>query len=261
MKITVVTPTFNRRAFLERTGRSILSQAGDFELEWLVIDGGSTDGTPDWLAATASGDPRVRFVSESDRGQSHAINKGFAAATGDVVSWLNADDEYPPAALAAVADAFRSRAGAQWIVGRYEVIDADDRPIRQAIVRYKRRRLERFSYRALLAENIIPQPAVFWRADFGRQIGPLDESLHWTMDYDLWLRMARSADPVVIDALLARFRHHAASKSGDFNRRQFDEGYAVAQRHAHGDRMGLVRHRLNVEKIVWAYRGMRLLGW
>lgn len=261
MKLSIVTPTLNRRDYLARTGESILSQAGAFGLEWVVTDGGSTDGSIDWLADIAARDPRVRYVSEADRGQSDAINKGLAMATGDVVAWLNADDLYAGGALAAVAAAFAARPDAQWLVGRYEVIDAADRPIRRSIVRYKERRLARRPARAaLLRENVIPQPAVFWRRSFGRQVGPLDESLHWTMDYDLWLRMAKLSPPLVLDELLARFRHHEGSKSGVLDRRQFDEGYAVAMRHAGGDRAGLIAHRLNVEKIVWGYRVLRLLG-
>lgn len=309
MRITIVTPTLDRRDYLARTGESVLSQtsppalasppvatappgapAVPFELEWVVVDGGSTDGSVDWLADRAAADPRVRYVSEPDRGQSDAINKGLATATGDVVAWLNADDLYTPGALAAVAAAFASRPDVQWLVGRYDVIDADDRPIRQGIVRYKQGRLDRCRpagigapamasfgtataaagstadpaafRRAILQENLVPQPAVFWRRDFGLRVGPLDESLHWTMDYDLWLRMAADAPPLLLDRPLARFRHHAASKSGAFDRRQFDEGYAVAKRHATrpGDAPNLLAHRLNVEKIVWAYRALRLLG-
>jgi glycosyltransferase involved in cell wall biosynthesis len=272
MRITVVTPTLDRRDYLARTGASVLSQAADgghpdaaFDLEWVVVDGGSTDGSVGWLADLAAADPRVRYVSGPDGGQSDAINKGLAMAAGDVVAWLNADDLYAPGALSAVAAAFAAAPAAQWLVGRYDVIDAADRPIRHGIVRYKRRRLDRCGTsgfrRAILRQNLVPQPAVFWRRDFGRRVGPLDESLHWTMDYDLWLRMAAVSPPLISDRLLARFRHHAASKSGAFDRRQFDEGYAVARRHAgSGDQVSLLAHRLNVEKIVWAYRALRVLG-
>jgi hypothetical protein len=101
---------------------------------------------------------------------------------------------------------------------------------------------------------------VFWRRDFGQEIGPLDESLHWTMDYDLWLRMARRCDPVFLDGVLAQFRLHPGSKTGKVDRRQFDEQYAVACRYVGHDRISKVVHRFNVEKIVWAYRFLRLLG-
>lgn len=258
MKISIITPSFNQCGFLPRTAESILSQAGDFAFEWLVIDGGSADGSAAYLASIR--DPRVRFTSEPDRGQSHAINKGLAAAGGDVVAWLNADDEYAPGALAAVAAAFARQPEAQWLVGGCDIIDAAGRPIRPAVVRYKARRLGRYSYRALLRENFIPQPAVFWRREFGREFGPVDESLHWTMDYDLWLRMARRCAPLVVDVPLARFRLHGASKSGAFDRRQFDEGYEVACRYAGGDWASRLAHRLNVEKIVAAYRVLRWLG-
>jgi glycosyltransferase involved in cell wall biosynthesis len=260
VKLSIVTPSFNGRRFLEETGRSILSQAGDFELEWVVVDGESTDGTVDLLRRFAD-DPRVRWTSESDRGQSHGINKGLAAASGDVVAWLNTDDLYTPGALAAVANAFERNPAAQWVAGRYEVIDAEGRVIRPSVARYKERFLRRYSYRALLRENFISQPAVFWRREFGRRVGPLDESLHYTMDYDLWLRMGREAPPLFLDRVLARFRLHESSKTGRVNREQFDEQYRVACRYVGADRTSRWVHRLNVEKIVWAYRVMRVLGW
>lgn len=258
MKISIVTPSFNGLRFLDAAAQSILSQTGDFELEWIVVDGGSTDGTVDYLRGLA--DPRVRWISEPDRGQSDAINKGLALATGDVVAWLNTDDVYTPGALGAVTNAFASSPDARWLIGRYEVIDEADRIIRSSVVRYKERSLRRYTYRALLRENFIPQPAVFWRRDAGTQAGPLDESLHWTMDYDLWLRLGKLADPLILDRVLARFRLHPASKTGKVDRRQFDEQYAVACRYVGADRASRLVHRFNVEKIVWAYRVMRLLG-
>lgn len=258
MKVSIVTPSFNGRRYLEATARSILSQSGPFELEWVVVDGGSTDGTVDFLGTLD--DPRVRWTSEADRGQSHAINKGMDAASGDVVAWLNTDDLYAPGALAAVAGAFAANPAAQWLAGRCEIIDAGGTVIRPAVRRYKERSLRRYAYRKLLRENFISQPAVFWRRDFGRRVGPLDESLHYTMDYDLWLRMGRQSPPLVLDRVLAQFRLHRASKTGAVKREQFDEQYRVACRYVGSDRMSRWVHRFNVEKIVWAYRVMRMVG-
>jgi glycosyltransferase involved in cell wall biosynthesis len=258
LKLSIVTPSYNGLRFLPRAADSILSQPGNFELEWIVVDGGSTDGTVEFLRSL--NDPRVRWTSEPDGGQSDAINKGLSRATGDVAAWLNTDDVYTPGALAEVARAFESNRAARWLVGRYEVIDEQDRPIRPAVVRYKERSLRRYTYRALLRENFISQPAVFWRRGFGHDVGPLDESLHWTMDYDLWLRMGRVTDPMFLDNVLARFRLHPQSKTGKVDRRQFDEQYAVAKRYIGDDRTSRLVHRFNVEKIVWAYRVMRVLG-
>jgi glycosyltransferase involved in cell wall biosynthesis len=257
MRISIITPSFNQRAYLQQAMQSVLSQVGDFELTMHVIDGGSTDGTVDLLRSI--NDPRVQWTSETDGGQSNALNKGLKRACGDVIGWLNSDDLYAPDALATVAAAFDDPS-VHWVVGRYEIINDRGQPIRSGIVRYKDRLLDRYSYRKLLRENFIAQPAVFWRHEFGQGIGGLDESLHFTMDYDLWLRMGRVAPPRVIDRVLAQFRVHEQSKTGRINREQFDEGYRVACRYFSGDTASRISHRFNVEKIVWAYRMMRLLG-
>jgi glycosyltransferase involved in cell wall biosynthesis len=260
VKFSVVTPSYNGFRYLERTAHSVLSQRGDFELQWIVVDGGSADGTHDFLRSLA-GESRVTWASEPDRGQSHAINKGLALADGDVLSWLNSDDLYAPGALQAVADAFRRNDRAAWVAGRCNIVDFAEREIRHNVTRYKDHLLRRYSFRRLLRENFISQPAVFWRRDFGAAAGPLDESLHYTMDYDLWLRMAKLRDPLVLDTLLAHFRLHGESKSGRVQREQFDEQYRVAGRHFGADWRSRVVHKLNVEKIVGAYRVMRALGW
>ena len=258
MKFSIVTPSFNGLRYLRQTADSILSQRGPFELEWLVIDGGSTDGTAEFFRDLH--DPRVHFLSEGDRGQSDAINKGLARATGDVAAWLNTDDLYTPGALAAVAEAIAADPSAQWLAGRCEIIDAAGAVIRAGVTRYKERSLRRYSYRALLRENFISQPAVFWRREFGNRVGLVDESLHYTMDYDLWLRMGREGPPLFLDRVLAQFRLHETSKTGRVNREQFDEQYRVACRYAGDDRVSRWAHRFNVEKIIWAYRVMRVLG-
>jgi hypothetical protein len=108
--------------------------------------------------------------------------------------------------------------------------------------------------------NFISQPAVFWRKSFGSSIGKLDESLYWTMDYDLWLRMARVTPPLIIRQTLANFRVHDTSKSRGGYRKQFAEGYEVVCRYADNDRISRWLHRLNIEKIVWGYRVLRAVG-
>lgn len=257
LKISIVMPTLNQRRFIEQSVRSVLDQVGGFHLELIVVDGVSTDGTVEFLRSVD--DPRLSWTSGRDGGQSEAINRGLARASGAVVAWLNSDDLYLPGALATVAGVFSKEPGTQWAVGRCLIIDDTGVEVRRRVTAYKDRALRRFSTRKLLRENMISQPAVFWRRSFGQRVGALDESLHYTMDYDLWLRMARLAPPRLIDRALSAFRLHAQSKSGQVNRRQFDEQYAVARRYFDGDRTSRIIHRLNVEKIVWAYRVMRLL--
>ena len=259
MKLSIITPSFNQCRYMRQTIDSVLSQAGPFELEWIIIDGGSTDGTVDLLHAIH--DSRVSWVSEADNGQSHAINKGLSRATGDVLAWLNSDDLYTPGALALVADAFSNKPDSDWLIGRCGIIDHDSREIRRWITRYKNRQMNRYTFRRLLRENFVPQPAVFWRRDAMRQAGLLDESLYYTMDYDLWLRLGRLGAPIVLDRVLAQFRLHGESKTGQCNSKQLYEQYDVASRYFGDDRVSAIIHRLNVAKILTAYRLMRLLRW
>lgn len=258
MKISIVTPSYNQADFLAQTIPSILSQQGGFELELIVVDGGSTDHSVAVLRGID--DPRLRWTSEKDEGQSDAINKGFAQATGDVLAWLNSDDLYVPGALQQVADAFGQAPEAAWLTGYCPIIDAQSRPIRGFVSRYKNKQLGRYTYGRLLRENFISQPATFWRAAAWARTGPLDTGLHWTMDYDLWLRLGKVSDPVVLPHPLAQFRLYETSKTGSFDRAQYDEGYAVAQRYGEGARSDLRWHKFNVEKIVSAYRVLKVLG-
>ncbi len=256
--ISIITPSLNGGAYLRQTLDSVLSQNGDFDLQWLIIDGGSTDETIPLLKSTT--DPRVKWISQPDAGQTSAINKGLATAKGDIVAWLNCDDVYTPGALAIVAKTFQQNPDAQWLVGRCDIIDCSGNIARSAVTRYKNRRLDSFTFKSLLRTNFISQPAVFWRKSFGSSIGQLDESLYWTMDYDLWLRMAQAGPPLVSNQTLASFRVHDSSKSRGGYRDQFAEGYRVACRYAQHDPLSRWLHRLNVEKIVWGYRALRFLG-
>jgi len=258
MKITVITPSFNQARFIERTLESVHRQRGPFELEHIVIDGGSTDGTVDILRRW---DGRVRWVSEQDEGQADALNKGLAMAGGDVIGWLNSDDLYEEGALSAVAEVLADQPDTQWLYGQVRIVDEQDREIRHWITRYKNLKMRRWSLGRLLRENWISQMGVFWRASAGREVGPFRKDLHYCMDYDYWLRLGRRWPGRFVDRYLAAFRWYAASKSGAGYSRQFAEQYAVASAGAGGDhRLDLFLHRLNVAKIVAAYRVLNLLG-
>ena len=257
-KLSIVTPSYNQAPYLCQTIDSVLSQQGAFSLEHIVIDGGSTDGSVDILRDID--DPRLLWVSEDDQGQTQAINKGLLRATGDIVGYLNSDDLYVPGALAAVKQAFDEHPQANWLIGQCVVIDDQGREIRRSVTRYKNRRLRRYRYHALLRENFISQMGVFWRRSFGEQVGPLDETLYYTMDYDLWLRMGAQADPLVLDRVLARFRVHREGKGRRHTLAQFSEQYRVACRYLGGKPLARVMHLLNVIKVLAAYGLMRLCG-
>ena len=245
MKFSIITPSYNQGSYIERTLESILSQEGDFELELLVMDGGSSDGTLAVLRRFEQ-DARLRWVSGQDEGQSDAINKGFNDTSGDLIAWLNSDDLYAPGALQTVATAYAEKPF-DWCFGNCHNIDENDNEVRASITRYKQRQSQRYSYQRLLRRDFISQPATFFSRAAYEKVGPVELKLHYAMDYDYWLRLGRLSDPRFIDQPLASFRWHSQSKNGALYRKAAWEAFTVARRHAQPDeRIDLLYHFAHV---------------
>ena len=256
-RISIITPSFNHAQFIERTVRSVLEQRGDFDLEYVVLDGGSTDGTVDILRRF---EDRMTWSSGPDKGQTDAINKGLRAATGDIVGWVNSDDVLMPGALAKVAAAFAANPQVEWVHGRCEIIDINDQPIRRWISRYKHFRARRHSLENLLTENYVSQMTTFWRRSVHNQVGYLDEALKLAFDYEFWLRLSKRGAPVYLEDRIACFRWYETSKSGANYTSQFDEDAEVAARHIPpGNRSVLIRKRFKSAAILGTYRLMARL--
>ncbi|MDD3117691.1 MAG: glycosyltransferase family 2 protein [Victivallales bacterium] len=252
MKISVITPVYNGERFIRDTIASVLSQQGDFELEYIICDGESTDGT---LAILAEYRDRCTIVSRQDGSPQVAINNGMAMATGDLACWLNADDQFEPGTLQAVADAFRRRPQAQWLYGRCRIVDENNREIRRPITWYKNLIGFCYSRNVLLCENYINQPATFWRLAFWRRTSDLDPQFKAAWDYELWMKMSQMAPAVALHRYLARFRRHSGSISENHFVRQFDEELAIARKY--GSWLHYVIHCFNARKIVLAYKLMK----
>lgn len=252
--ITVITPTFNALATLRETLASVQAQCYP-EFDHLVIDGGSTDGTVELLKAEADAG-RLRFVSEPDNGLTDAFNKGLRLATGEIVGWLNADDLYEPGALAAVGAAFAAAPGAGWAVGRCKIIGGDGRETRKAVTAYKNFLLRRFSFPLYLTNNFVSSPATFVRRDVIAEVGPLDERFKYSADYDLWLRLARRARPLYMDADLARFRMAEGSLSITGFDRQFVEHAQNARENGAGHPVAVAINFVMSRAIVLVYRSI-----
>lgn len=203
-RISVVTPSFNHAEFLEATLRSVLLQ-GYPNLEYLVIDGGSSDGTRAILQRYS--EHLDYCVSEPDGGQSNAINKGLRRAGGQIVAWLNSDDTYLPGALCAVGRVFREHPEVDWVAGQC-VMRRQGTPdqVRSPCVDA---RIARWLY-----VSQVLQPACFWQKSLHDAVGYLDESLHYTMDRELFIRfLLHGAKPRQLGQPLATFLFHASSKS------------------------------------------------
>ncbi|OGP12532.1 MAG: hypothetical protein A2052_00045 [Deltaproteobacteria bacterium GWA2_54_12] len=226
-RITVITPSYNQGIFIKETIDSVLSQ-GYPDLEYLVIDGGSTDDTIDILK---SYEGRLKWVSEKDKGQSDAINKGIRRATGEIIAYLNSDDLYEKGALEKAARYFTSHPESIWMTGQCRIIDIGGAEVRAAITAYKNFLLSRYSYNILLVTNFVSQPATFIRRQAFSEFGLFDESQHRVMDYDFWLRLGHKHPPGIVDDYLASFRVHPGSKTSSSFKYTFKEELEVARRH------------------------------
>jgi glycosyltransferase involved in cell wall biosynthesis len=250
--ITILTPAFNAAATIEQTLASVRAQDYAGELEHLVIDGASTDGTVALLERAG-----VRFVSGPDRGLAHAMNKGIELARGEVIGELNADDVYEPGALAAVGAAFAAHPRAEWVTGRCNIIDGDGREIRRAVTAYKNVLLRRYSLALYLTHNFVSAPATFFRRDALRELGGFDERYRISVDYDLQLKFARRGDPVVLSRTLSSFRMVEGTLSMAGFERQFAEHAEQARRHGDGHRVAVAANQALSRAIVLAYRTLR----
>jgi glycosyltransferase involved in cell wall biosynthesis len=202
-RISVITPSYNQGAFLEAALESVLSQ-GYPNLEYIVIDGGSTDDSRAIIERYA---PRLAYwVSERDKGQTDAINKGFARATGEVMGWLNSDDLLLPGSLHAIGVAFRDEA-VNAVCGFRRLIEHDGKQGPNWIRGLPRRH-------HLQRRNILAQETVYWRRDVWEKLGALDTDLRFCMDYEYWLRMlAAGYQFKLLPHYVGGFRFHEDSKT------------------------------------------------
>lgn len=203
-KISIVTPSYNQGKFIEETILSVLNQNYP-NLEYIIIDGCSIDNS---IKIVKKYENRIAYwVSEKDRGQSHAANKGFKRVTGDIIGWLNSDDTYLPQCFEYVVKAFRENPDTEVVYGNFVQTNEENKVLR------KRHVFSKFRYETLLFHNYLGQPAIFFKKRVLDKIGYLDESLHYTMDWDFFLRMKRQCKIVHVNRFLAICRLHSESKT------------------------------------------------
>lgn len=225
-KISIITPSFNQGIYLEECIRSILDQ-GYPDLEYFIIDGGSSDDSVQIIQKYA--DRLTGWVSERDRGQSDAINKGLRQASGELVTWLNADDFYLPEALQAVAQAYQQNPQAPFYFGDGLRVDEQGEKKQNffpdGMVLFDRGAL-------IHGLNYILQPAAFIRRAALEKAGYLDMNLHYGMDTDLWIRLSVQGEPVAIRSVLAASREHESSKTATGSFKRLEELRLLAEKHS-----------------------------
>lgn len=237
-KISIITVCFNHAAFLEDCMESVLSQ-GYPNLEYIVIDGGSTDGSVEIIKKYA--ERLAYWVSEADRGQTDALIKGFKRATGEIEGWINSDDMLSPGALHEVADFFSRHAEARVVTGDVALVDRADRLIRV------QRQIAFHRFLWLYDRNYISQSSTFWKRDLYEEVGGLDENFNLDMDGDLFFRFSLLAKIYKVRNIWSRFRVYPEQKTLALT----EQGTAEKQ---------IIRDRYLPVESVWMRRAKRLIA-
>ncbi|OGO38380.1 MAG: hypothetical protein A2W35_04000 [Chloroflexi bacterium RBG_16_57_11] len=249
--VSIVTPSYNQARFLETTIRSVLDQ--DYpNLEYIIVDGGSTDGSREIIERY---DDRLAWwVSERDQGQTDAINKGFSRARGEILAWLNSDDTYQPGAISEAVAFLQAHPQVGMVYGDANLIDESG----QVIGRFPARQTD---YRRLKRGYVhIPQQASFFRTSLWRQVGPLDTTFFFAMDYDLWVRISRLAPIKYLPRLWANFRLHETGKSVIADDRCWPEMLRVHWRDG-GSWLSWLVMKAKVRPLIYAWLPLRVRLW
>lgn len=240
--VSIVTPSFNQANFLEETIDSVLGQ--DYpNLEYIIVDGGSTDSSLDVIQKYAS--KLAWWISEPDAGQTDALNKGFAHAHGEILAWLNSDDTYLPGAIQAAVKVLVDQPQLGLVYGDANLVDLDG----NVIGRFPAKQT---SYRRLMRGYVhIPQQAAFFRASVWKEVGPLDPTFYFAMDYDLWVRIAKRKPILHVPGLWANFRLHQEGKSTIADARCWPEMLRVHKREG-GNWLSIMRAKAMLRSLTYS---------
>lgn len=212
-KVSVIAPVYNSAEFLEESILSVLNQTYP-NIEYIIMDGGSTDGTAEIVQKYAD---RLTFISEPDRGQSDAINKGWKRATGDILAWLNADDLYAPNAVELAVNYLQAHPETMWVYGRADYLYEDGTPGNFRYATFE------WDYDKFFTHGcFIVQPTVFLRKEVIETFGYIDESLDYGMDYEYWLRIGKEFPAVFVPEInvTVKIFPETKSRNGGYKRMQ-----------------------------------------
>lgn len=229
--ISIVIPSYNKVSYIRATLQSIVDQKYS-NLEIIIHDGGSTDGTLEIIKSFAKKYSQLfKWESKKDNGQLDAINKGLNKATGEVLSFINADDVFKRGVLLEVGHHFKKYPDTVWLTGYGDIIDKDGKVISPLVTGYKNTLLKINKYSLLLAVNFITQPATFLSKKAYEQFGPFTGTKNYVMEYELWLKLGKVRMPNVIKKTLASFRLTADNISSTASRELLGIDYQLVKKY------------------------------
>jgi glycosyltransferase involved in cell wall biosynthesis len=250
-KVSIITPSFNQGRFLEATIRSVLDQ--DYlNIEYIIVDGGSKDDSVEIIKKYQ--DHLTWWVSEKDKGHADALNKGFAHASGEILAWINSDDTYFPRAISEAMAYLRENPQVGMVYGDAILIDDAGK----TIGRFSSKQTD---YQRLLRGSVhIPQATTFFRASLWQAVGPLDLSLFFSFDYDLWVRMAKVSELRYVPRQWAYFRLYSRGKTIVNDDLCYPDMLRVQMREGRGW-WSWMRLRYYTRKVFYAWLPLRLRIW
>lgn len=248
-KVSIITPSYNQGRFLEASILSVLGQ--DYpNIEYIIVDGGSKDESVEIIQKYA--DRLAWWVSEKDKGHADALNKGFSHATGEILAWLNSDDIYYPSAVSEAVAYLNEHPEVGMVYGDALLIDNTGK----ATGKFASKQT---SYHAMLRGSVhIPQATTFYRTSLWKQVGPLDLSLFFAFDYDLWVKLAKVSEIRYLPRLWAQFRLHGEGKSVVNDDRCYPDMMRVSKREGGGWRLLWLSIRARARRLLYAWLPVNL---